>query len=297
MKVLDLCSGIGGLTLGYQAHGWQPALFCEQNQYCQQVLQTRFEGVPIIPDIKNVTSAAISRYRILSVDGVVAGLPCPAFSVAGKRKASQDDRNLFPEFFRIIREIRPRWFAVENVPGLLSVESGEFFADVLRKIAALGFDAEWGVVSAASLGACHLRERLFIVAHAQSWQQSKLPGYGAIAQAGTNSASFSSSNSRGGIAGVESEFCGGFNGLPPELDRYLLQQSDVDSWLQASSIPRCNRLSREQIATLSPTERSTYRQLWGEYQELRKQHREAIAALGNAVVPQVAYEVFKKVKK
>ncbi|MCC5669720.1 DNA cytosine methyltransferase [Nostoc sp. CHAB 5784] len=122
-KVLDLCSGIGGFTLGHIiTGGFQTVAFCEINSYCQQVLNLRFPQIPIIPDIHDITTESLLRVGVGEIDGIIAGLPCPPFSLAGKRLASIDSRNLFGEFFRIICEIRPKWAIVENVPGLLVAE-------------------------------------------------------------------------------------------------------------------------------------------------------------------------------
>lgn len=96
------------------------------------------------------------------------GFPCQPHSVAGKRQASGDERDLWPEMRRVIGEINPRWVVGENVRGLLSSEDGRFFRGILRDFADLGFDVGWCVVSAASVGAVHRRERVAIIAHANS---------------------------------------------------------------------------------------------------------------------------------
>src|SRR5579884_2564207 len=100
-----------------------------------------------------------SHWRILT-----GGFPCQPHSVAGKRRASADERNLWPEFYRIACELRPDWILVENVPGLLSSEAGRFFGGILRDLAEIGYDAEWHCLRASDLGAPHIRERLFLVA-------------------------------------------------------------------------------------------------------------------------------------
>ena len=168
-KVLDLCSGIGGFTLGHLiSGGFETVAFCEINQYCQQVLNLRFPQIPIIPDIYDITTESLARVRVREIDGIIAGLPCPPFSLAGKQQASKDSRNLFGEFFRILRQVRPQWTIVENVPGLLTAEGSEFFRAVLWQFTSLGFDVQWGIVSASQVGAVHLRERVWIIAHSQS---------------------------------------------------------------------------------------------------------------------------------
>ncbi|MCC5619349.1 DNA cytosine methyltransferase, partial [Nostoc sp. CHAB 5836] len=91
-KVLDICSGIGGFTLGHLiSGGFETVAFCEINQYCQQVLNLRFPHIPIIPDIHDITVESLARVGVTEVDGIIAGLPCPPFSLAGKREASKDE--------------------------------------------------------------------------------------------------------------------------------------------------------------------------------------------------------------
>ena len=93
------------------------------------------------------------------------GFPCQPHSVAGLRKASDDERDLWPEMRRVIGEIKPKWVVAENVRGLLSSENGRFFGGVLRDFSEMGYDVGWGITSAAGFGAIHRRERMAIIAH------------------------------------------------------------------------------------------------------------------------------------
>lgn len=96
------------------------------------------------------------------------GLPCQPHSVAGKRKASSDERDLWPEMRRVIGDLRPKWVVAENVPGLLTSEDGRFFRGILRDFAEMWYCVGWGITSAAGVGALHKRERVAIVAHTDS---------------------------------------------------------------------------------------------------------------------------------
>ena len=159
-RVGSLFSGIGGFDLGLERTGgfevvWQ----VEWDSYCQKVLAKHWPDVPCYGDIHDV-----GAHNLAPVDVLVGGFPCQPVSVAGKRKGQEDDRWLWPEFGRIIRELRPRFAIMENVPGLLV----RGMADVLGDLSTFGYDAEWGIVSAASVGAPHLRKRIFIIAHANS---------------------------------------------------------------------------------------------------------------------------------
>lgn len=164
IRHLDLFSGIGGFALAAQmVGGIETKQFVEIDPYCQQVLAKNYPTVPIHDDITTYTAKS-GLY-----DLITAGFPCQPHSLAGKRKASQDSRDLWGELYRVICEARPRWVVLENVPGLITSESGSFFKRILWQLAEAGFDVEWGTVSCQALGGVHKRERLWIVAtHSQS---------------------------------------------------------------------------------------------------------------------------------
>ncbi|MFA5715847.1 MAG: DNA cytosine methyltransferase, partial [Candidatus Paceibacterota bacterium] len=111
------------------------------------------------------------------------GIPCQPHSVAGKRQASADERDLWPEYRRVISELRPKWILVENVPGLFSSENGRFFGNILRDLAALGYSVGWCVYGANDVGAPHKRDRVFIMGHATS-QRLQNGGRAQVADAG-----------------------------------------------------------------------------------------------------------------
>ncbi|MCC5617376.1 DNA cytosine methyltransferase [Nostoc sp. CHAB 5836] len=327
-KVLDLCSGIGGFTLGHIiTGGFETVAFCEINQYCQQVLHLRFPQIPIISDIHDITVESLARVGVTEVDGIIAGLPCPPFSLAGKRQASFDERNLFGEFKRILCEIRPHWAIVENVPGLITAESGGFFRSVLWEFAQMGFDVEWGIVSASQVGAVHKRERVWLIAtnsqsdrwdtswshyekagtdvapigggdatHANCWRLEKRQPLPIEQTASAQSQGCSRRIGYSHFSRPQPSFSGGNDGFPALLDRCLLTHTEIDSWLTAATIPTFNRLSRGEIAALPLYCQEEYRQLYAEYQSIRRQHKQQLMALGNAIVPQCAALVFERLK-
>jgi len=110
-------------------------------------------------------------WRPEAVDLLAGGFPCQPFSVAGDRRGEDDPRNLWPQVIATIRYLRPRFVFLENVPGLLA---NEYFGTILQELAEAGYDAEWGVFSAAEVGAWHQRERLFILAYAISARKQRL---------------------------------------------------------------------------------------------------------------------------
>ena len=190
MRELSLFSGAGGGLLGTKLLGWRSVGYVEWDGYCQAVLEARIcDGVldfaPIFGDIRAfLRDGWADRYRGL-VDVVTAGFPCQPFSVAGKRKACGDERNLWPETAEVLQRVQPAFALLENVPGLLSARSADgrhYFGTVLGDLAALGFHAEWGVLGAADVGAPHLRKRLWILAHAARDLRSKRSACGAERQ-------------------------------------------------------------------------------------------------------------------
>ena len=166
LKLLDLFSGIGGFSYAAEkiVGGYETTQFVETDSYCQSVLRKNFPNTPIHDDIKTF-SAKPGQFDVFTV-----GFPCQDLSVAGRQRGINDETRsgLFYESIRLLREVRPRFALFENVRNLLSHEKGETFQEVLFQIAKAGYDAEWSIISAKDLGACHLRERIWIVAYSQS---------------------------------------------------------------------------------------------------------------------------------
>lgn len=160
---LDLFTGIGGITLALR--NWvKPIAYCEIEPYCQSVLLQRMsEGhlpkAPIWDDIRE-----LSPYGLYHTDIIYGGFPCQDISLAGAGKGLEGKRSgLFFEIMRLVGEIKPRFIFLENVPAITSRGGTR----VVREIAALGYDCRWCVISAASVGALHRRERWFLLAHAK----------------------------------------------------------------------------------------------------------------------------------
>jgi len=159
MKVIDAFAGLGGFSLAADALGWDTVAFVEWDKDCQFWLSEHWPNVPIYGDITTVRWEDAPRCDIFT-----AGFPCQPHSVAGKRAASDDSRDLWSECVRAISTLRPRYAVLENVPGLLTSESGRFFNRVLSDLAKIGYVGRYDVLSAAECGAPHRRERVWIVA-------------------------------------------------------------------------------------------------------------------------------------
>ena len=166
MRFGSLFTGIGGIDLGFEAAGMECAWQVEWDDYCQKVLARHWPDIPRFGEIRSC-----GKHNLEPVDLICGGFPCQPVSVAGRRDGVADGRWLWPEFHRIICELRPRWVVAENVAGLLSANSGGAMGEVLGDLAACGYDAVWDVFPAGGqggVGAPHRRERIFIVAHANS---------------------------------------------------------------------------------------------------------------------------------
>ena len=160
LTVGSLFAGIGGFDLGLERAWMQVKWQVEIDPYCLKVLEKHWPHVRRYTDIKTVDWSGVEP-----VDLVCGGFPCQPVSVAGKRKGTADDRWLWPEFIRCVGVLRPRYVLIENVPGLLTANDGRAFAEVLRDMAACGYDAEWDCIPASAVGAHHRRDRFWLVAN------------------------------------------------------------------------------------------------------------------------------------
>ena len=160
LTVGSLFAGIGGFDLAARWMGWRTIWVSEIDPYCNRILAREWPDAPNLGDITKIDWSTVARPDLLC-----GGFPCQPHSVAGKRKAGADSRDLWGECARAVRELRPDYAVFENVPGLLTSEGGRFFNRVLSDLAALGYDAEWQVLSAADVGAPHRRERVWIMAY------------------------------------------------------------------------------------------------------------------------------------
>ncbi len=157
----SLFAGIGGIDLGLERAGMVCKWQVEIDDYCQKVFAKHWPNVKRYADVRDC-----GKHNLEPVDLICGGFPCQDVSLAGKRAGLEGKRTtLWSEFARIIGEFRPRWVLAENVPGLLSSDNGRFFGNVLRDLAACGYDAEWDCIPAAAVGAPHRRDRVFIVAY------------------------------------------------------------------------------------------------------------------------------------
>ena len=167
LKHLDLFSGIGGFSLGLEATGgFETVAFCDYDSYCQKILRKHWPWVTIYDDIKELNHEKLNSNGHTKIDIITGGYPCQPFSVAGRQQGEKDPRHVWPEYFRLIKELRPTWVIGENVSG--HVKLG--LDTVLENLESEGYSARTFSISASSIGAHHQRERIWIVANSGcSW--------------------------------------------------------------------------------------------------------------------------------
>lgn len=159
MKYVSIFSGIEAATVAWHPLGWEPLAFSEIDPFPSTVLQHHY---PDIPNLGDITKIDWSPY-VEAADIVVGGSPCQSFSVAGKREGLAGASGLMFEYIRAVRELRPRWFVWENVPGAFTSERGEAYRQLLSEMDALGYGLAWRVLDAQFFGVAQRRERVFLV--------------------------------------------------------------------------------------------------------------------------------------
>jgi DNA (cytosine-5)-methyltransferase 1 len=187
VNFMSLFSGVGGLDLGLERAGMTCVAQVEIDPFCRRVLAKHWPEVPRHDDVRTCVEWWMGEPRS-AVDVVCGGFPCQPVSVAGRRLAQADERWLWPAAWAVIRDLRPAYAILENVPGLL----GRGMGDVLGDLAEIGYDAEWDCVPAAAVGAPHRRDRIFVVAYpgreSGRAQPEPEPGRGGEAVAGDDGA-------------------------------------------------------------------------------------------------------------
>lgn len=162
MRHLGLFEGIGGFALAARSMGWYTAAWCEWSPFCQASLRYHF---PEAEGFGDITKSDFIPYAG-SIDILTGGFPCQPFSTAGKQLGTADPRHLWPEMLRVIREVRPRWVVGENVHGLVSWSRGLVFDSVLADLENEGFEVWPVILPACGVNAPHRRNRIWFIAHA-----------------------------------------------------------------------------------------------------------------------------------
>ena len=289
---LDLFSGIGGFALAARWAGFETIQFVEYEPYAQKVLAKNFPGVPIAGDIFEFDAT-----EFLGVGLLTGGFPCQPFSVAGKQLGNKDDRAIWPQMLRVIREARPAWVIGENVSGIITME----LDNVLSDLEGEGYTTQTLVIPAAGVDAKHRRERVWILAHTTGTRGSG--GEGCMETDGCNlreevqtrlRTSEDLANSNSGLCNRENKgiFAGG-----NAVDNGSENVADSDSKRGCSR--ETNREDAEDVRESSRCEKHGY---WltepsvGRVVNGLPNRVDRLKGLGNAIVPQVAYEIMRCLK-
>jgi DNA (cytosine-5)-methyltransferase 1 len=162
---IDLFSGIGGFALAAEWTGFKTIVFCEKDKWCQQVLKKHWPRILCVEDIKEFDGKAFRGATLLT-----GGFPCTPFSIAGKRRGKEDDRYLWPEMFRVIKESRPTWVIGENVTGIVRMELDTTLSDLEGE----GYSTQTFIIPACGVEAPHKRDRVWILGHSESGRLKEL---------------------------------------------------------------------------------------------------------------------------
>lgn len=302
LKLVDVCSGIGGFSLAGDRVGWETLMFCEADEFCKRVLSYYWPGRYIHDDLKTLSGdiikqKAIERYGEWKPNEFIftGGVPCQPFSHAGRRQGTNDDRHLWPYYYKIIRECRPLYALIENVAGLISMDDGKVLDGILADLENEGYRPEVFVIPACGVEAIHRRDRIWIVAHADSIGTSSRPGQ---VQRADEEIPQRDNDAKPGNAG---------NDVTPYPDSQGLA---INSRRKFGSIREQKGSSQRGKPSGTypkgeewngwPTE-PPVRQSDDAFSEgldgitVSKHRKESLKAYGNAIVPSVAYEIFKAI--
>lgn len=288
MTHLSLCSGIGGLDLAAEWAGFETVAQCEIDAYASKVLAKNFPGVPNLHDIRTITNERLAELGIRTPTVISAGFPCQPYSLAGKGLGDRDNRDLWGEVARVLGEIHPRWFVGENTPGLFARSNQRYFRRVLDDLAALGYSVGWGIWGACDVGAPHKRQRVFMLGWNPNSEHEKKKQklYKKNLEPSRNSRAISNANSQQArrlFVGKEKTYTEFrfLRGNVPNADGFREQQQ---------------KKSKQEIRKWScdcswwETEPDVGRVANGVSARVDK-----LRCLGNAVVPQQAYPIFKAI--
>lgn len=280
----SLFAGIGGFDLGLERAGMQCRRQVEIDDYASRVLAKHWPNVQRWGDVRTFPPGPADEWR---VDLICAGVPCQPVSHAGKQKGADDERWMWGEALRVVADLQPAFFVAENPIGILNHDGGRTFRGLLRALASVGYVCEWHVIAAADVGAPHRRQRVWLVAYADS--VSRIEGEPRRAYRGLRAASAGSQERQdegqtGAVAGdcgadVADADCGRL-----QVER-LAEHSEQQG--QAGSIAnRCSPWRRWQGAPQLDGHWGTEPKL-GRLAHGVPNRVDRLRCLGNAVVPQI----------
>ena len=329
MRHIGLFAGIGGFELAARWMGWNTIAWSEWDPFCQKILSYHFPEAKGYGDIKQ---ADFTQYRG-QCDILTGGFPCQPYSTAGKRLGKEDERHLWPEMLRVIREVRPRWIIGENVRGLLSWNGGVVFEEVCSDLESEGYEVQAFIIPAASVGAPHRRDRIWFVANASDCRC----GRRSCEQCANGRHELLSRECAGREMGREASGCSGERLTTNAPSERFCDERDPSQLFTPTHRTRDGMGCQKNVFNASSIGRSALNNEYGNTQQVQserkfgatnstrnawdgfpaqspvcggddglpseldgitlpKWRKESIKAYGNAIVPQVAYQLFQAIK-
>jgi DNA (cytosine-5)-methyltransferase 1 len=289
----SLFSGIGGFDLAAEWMGWENKFHCEWNPFGQKVLKHYW---PEAESFNDITKTNFTKYE-KKIDVLTGGFPCQPYSMAGKRKGKEDSRHLWPEMCRAIQEIKPRWIVGENVYGLVNWSGGLVFHEVQADLEAAGYEVQPYLLPAAAVNAPHRRDRIWFIAHATRFND-RTNKYGSIR---FEDAKISGQRTQTIYDAIDTN---GYSGISSNTDNNGFNQCDSKYEIKSSKggLNAFNDFGKicswERFPTVPPIcdgNDGIPNRLDGI--TFPKWRRESIKAGGNAIVPQVALQIFKTIEQ
>jgi DNA (cytosine-5)-methyltransferase 1 len=296
MKHGSLFNGIGGFQLAAEWMWWENIMSCEIDSFCNTVTKFHY---PKCQQHYDIRTTDFTIYRGL-IDILTGGFPCQPYSLAGKRKGKEDDRHLWPEMLRAIREIQPRWIVGENVFGIVNWSGGMVFDEVQTSLEAEGYEVQPFILPACGVNAPHRRDRVWFVAQSGS-NGHELRGFGNDKRAKEESEGQRLQRERlwhDDRRNGEQEFITDSEAIGMEGGRSYRKQKPETHAEQGLFMCGDARTNWSEW----PTQPPLYSRNDGLSFELAgitfsKWRNESIKSLGNAIVPQVAYQIFKAIEE
>ena len=304
MKHLDLFSGIGGFSLAAEWAGIKTVAFCEIDAYAQKVLKKNFPSIPIFSDIKKLKRSDI-KYEI---DIITGGFPCQPFSVAGRKKGTEDDRDLWPQMFRVIQEFKPTWIIGENVANFTSMA----FQRTKTDLESEGYEVQPLIIPACAVNAPHRRDRVWIVGYSKhnglltTKEQRSIDKTGnndkereinPIQFKGTSGPRNNETMAHSRCSLLQGGIKQGANGMEDkEQDANIDQRSSDVAYAERKRLQR----QREKPIRVDSEYQDISNSCWwhiepdvGRMAHGVPNRVDRLKGLGNAIVPQVAYQILK----
>lgn len=341
MKHIDLFSGIGGFALAvdvvFGSGGYEEVehLFCDNDSFAQQVIKKHWPKSKIYGDIKSLASDSDQQRHVHRkpqeqpaegndqtfsepVTGfdspfiLTGGFPCQPFSQAGPRKGTEDDRHLWPEMLRVIRDFKPKWVIAENVRGILTIDNGMVFEQVCLDLEASGYEVQPFVIPAVALDAPHRRDRVWFVAHSNGGERKRAEFGGISKESKETNGNGKEDHSAGKPSGTDEgipadRIADGHESIASQdtIGKRRRRRRDGDTpgggrkvQDAGSSSPFAGweRNWLEVAAELCGVDDGLPAELDG-FELTKPQHRNhRLKALGNSIVPQVAMQVMRAIK-